>query len=111
MAKTPSNNLSYDPGRIIIFETLFKALKNQEFENREEQNTTTKAYRNFAFHESYCSNYIEGTVFNVDDAKQIIATQQPLTARNQDSHDVSRTYQLASNKQETGILRYFRDNL
>ena len=111
VAKARANNLPYDPARITIFETLFKALKNQEFKNREEQNTTTKAYRNFAFYESYFSNYIEGTVFDVADAKQIIATQQPLPARNEDSHDVLGTYQLASNKQEMRILPYSGENL
>ena len=69
-----ANNLPYDPARIQLFEILFKALKKEEFKNREEQNTTTRAYRNFAFYESYFSNYIEGTVFEIDTAKRIIAT-------------------------------------
>ena len=83
----------------------------EEFKNREEQNTTTRAYRNFAFYESYFSNYIEGAVFEIDTAKRIIATQQPLPARNEDSHDVLGTYQLASNKQEMRVLPYSGENL
>jgi hypothetical protein len=102
--------LPYDPARFKLFELLFRELKQQEFKNREEQNITTKAYRNFAFYESYFSNYIEGTVFEIDVAKQIIATQQPLPARNEDSHDVLGTYQLVSNKQEMKIVPYSPEN-
>ncbi|CAH8282663.1 Fic/DOC family protein [Mariniflexile fucanivorans] len=103
--------MPYDPARLQLFEMLFRELKQQEFKNREEQNTTTQAYRNFAVYESYFSNYIEGTVFEVDTAKQIIATQQPMPARNEDSHDVLGTYQLVSNKQEMSIIPYSGENL
>lgn len=101
----------YDPARLQLFEMLFRELKQQEFKNRNEQNTTTQAYRNFAFYESYFSNYIEGTVFEIDTAKQIIATQQPLASRNEDSHDILGTYQLVSNKQEMEIVPYSGENL
>ena len=101
----------YDPARLQLFEILFRELKQQEFKYREEKNTTTNTYRNFAFFESYFSNYIEGTVFEIDEAKQIIATQQPLPARNEDSHDVLGTYQLVSNKQEMKITPYSGENL
>jgi len=111
VAAARANQLPYDPARLQLFEMLFKALKQEEFKNREEQNTTTAAYRNFAFYESYFSNYIEGTVFEIDTAKQIIATQQPLPARNEDSHDVLGTYQLCSNKLEMRLLPYSGENL
>lgn len=110
VATARAQGLPYDPARIQLFETLFIALKQEEFKYREEQNTTTKAYRNFAFYESYFSNYIEGTVFEIDTAKQIIATQQPLPARNEDSHDVLGTYQLVSSKQEMKITPYSAEN-
>ncbi len=93
----------FDPARMKLFEKLFRELKNQDFKNRLDKNTTTKSFRNFAFFESYFSNYIEGTVFEIDEAKQIIETNQPLPARNQDSHDVLGTYQLVSNRQEMSI--------
>jgi Fic family protein len=93
----------YDPGRMKLFEGLFRDLQKQEFKNRPDRNTTVSSFRNFAFFESYFSNYIEGTVFEVDEAKQIIETNRPLAARNQDSHDVLGTYQLVSNKQEMSL--------
>lgn len=94
----------YDPARVELFETLFRALKQQEFKYRKEQNTSTKAFRNFAFYESYFSNYIEGTRFEVQEAKQIIASQQPLSTRNEDSHDVLGTYQLVSKRKTMEII-------
>ena len=62
----------YDPARLALFETLFQALHQQTFEYRRNENDSDQAFRSFAFFESYFSNYIEGTVFEVDEAKQII---------------------------------------
>lgn len=111
VAVARAKGLPYDAARLQLFEILFRELKQQEFKNREEQNTTTQAYRNFAFYESYFSNYIEGTVFEIATAKQIIKTQQPLPERDEDSHDVLGTYQLVSNKQEMKIVPYSGKNL
>lgn len=96
--------IPYDPVRVELFEFLFLELNNQEFKYREEKNTSIKAFRNFAFFESYFSNYIEGTVFKVEDAKQIITTQKPLPARNEDSHDILGTYKIVSNLKEMSII-------
>jgi len=90
----------YDAIRLNLFKTVFLELQQQEFKKRLEANITTKSFRNFAFFESYFSNYIEGTVFEIEEAKQIIETNKPLASRNQDSHDVLGTYQLVSNRQE-----------
>jgi len=94
----------YDPGRMKLFGNLFRELKTSEFKNRPDRNTTSKSFRNFAFFESYFSNYIEGTVFEVDEAKEIIETNKPLPARNEDSHDVLGTYQIVSNSQEMSLI-------
>jgi hypothetical protein len=101
----------YDPVRIQRFELLFTALKQQEFQHREEKNSTTAAYRNFAFYESYFSNYIEGTVFEIEEAKRVIETQKPLPARNEDSHDVLGTYQIVSNPTEMKIVPATKEEL
>ena len=44
------------------------------------------------FFESYFSNYIEGTVFSVSEARQIVDTQQPPADRPADGHDILGTY-------------------
>ncbi len=90
----------YDPARIKLFEDLFRELKISEFKNRPDRNTTPESFRNFAFFESYFSNYIEGTVFEVEEAKNIIESNKPLPARNEDSHDILGTYRIVSNKDE-----------
>ena len=95
--------IPYDPARLELFEILFRALNQQEFKYRAEQNVRNSTFRNFAFFESYFSNYIEGTVFEVEEAKQIIQTQKPLSARNEDSHDILGTYQIVSNRKEMEI--------
>ncbi len=94
----------FDPSRIQLFEKLFHELINQEFEYRDEYNKTPDAFRSFAFFESYFSNYIEGTVFEIEEAEKVITTQKPLPARHDDSHDVLGTYQLVSNRKEMQII-------
>ena len=93
----------YDPARLELFEILFQELHQQEFQYRENKQTSRPAFRNFAFFESYFSNYIEGTRFAVEEAKRIVETQHPLPTRSEDSHDVLGTYQLVSNPQEMSI--------
>lgn len=90
--------LPYDKKRFELFEILFNKLVNLEFEIFPDKNKTNESFRNFAFFESYFSNYIEGTVFTVEEAKQIVDTRKPLTTRDDDSHDVLGTYLLASNR-------------
>jgi Fic family protein len=100
----------YDPGRMKLFEDLFRELKTNEFKNRTDKNISLKSFRNFAFFESYFSNYIEGTVFEVDEAKKIIETNKPLSARNEDSHDVLGTFHIVSNIKEMSVIPKSPDN-
>lgn len=93
----------YDQKRLQLFELLFRELQQRQFPDYPDQNTSMPAFRNFAFFESYFSNYIEGTIFDLADAKQIIATQTPMLARDEDSHDVLGTYQLVSNRNEMSV--------
>ncbi len=104
LALSRSVGLPYDRHRIEIFEILFNYLHNKAFQEYPESNLTPNSFRNFAFFEAYFSNYIEGTVFEVAEAKEIIDTGVPLPARSGDSHDVLGTYQLVSNKNEMKII-------
>jgi hypothetical protein len=90
----------FDPERITLFEKLYETLAGKDYPEYPDKNRSPKAYQNFAFFESYFSNYIEGTEFTVDEAKQIILTQTPIPARNEDSHDVLGTYTIVSNGKE-----------
>lgn len=103
-AKARAEGYPYDSNRLTLFEKLFVELKQREFTIRPDLNDSHKAFSNFAFFESYFSNYIEGTIFAVEEAIEIIETQKPLPARDEDSHDVLGTYQLVSNPQEMKII-------
>jgi Fic family protein len=99
--------LPYDKNRIELFESLFTFLHNKEFKNIHEKDLSLNAFRNFAFFEAYFSNFIEGTVFEVEEAKEIIDSGIPLPSRSNDSHDVLGTYQIVSDKTE--LSRTFND--
>src|SRR5690554_5374282 len=90
----------YDPMRLELFQILFAELQQREYESYPDRNDTENAYRNFAFFESYFSNYIEGTEFELNDARHIIETNQPMPARDEDSHDVLGTFYIVSNRAE-----------
>ncbi|HEX3934525.1 MAG TPA: Fic family protein, partial [Puia sp.] len=93
-----------DPSRIELFEVVYQKLVEREYPDYPERNLVDVSYHNFAFFESYFSNYIEGTEFTLDEAKEIIATQTPLPARDEDSHDILGTYQIASSRDEMSII-------
>ncbi len=82
----------YDPDRLVIFDTLFAALR-QSFPHIPDPTTPGLSSINFAFFESYFSNYIEGTTFTVEEASEIIFEGRMIEKRPEDSHDVLGTYQ------------------
>jgi fido (protein-threonine AMPylation protein) len=100
-----------DPSRITLFEKLFQDLAGQIFPDYPERNNSRKAYQNFAFFESYFSNYIEGTEFTLDEAKEIIETETPLPARDEDSHDILGTYMIVSDREEMSLVPRNADEL
>jgi hypothetical protein len=100
-----------DPDRTNLFESVYEELVRKDYTDYPDQNKSTRSYQNFAFFESYFSNYIEGTEFTVEEAKQIITTTTPLPARDEDSHDVLGTYQIVSNRSEMSILPNSPDQL
>lgn len=93
----------YDKYRIELFEKLFIALQQREFKNCPDKNLEAESYKNFSFFEAYFSNYIEGTIFEIDEAKSIIETERPILNRDEDSHDILGTYRIVSSKQEMSI--------
>lgn len=103
LATARAFGIPFDPNRYELFEKLFRALKQHEFKSFEERNASLKSFRHFAFYEGYFSNYIEGTVFEIEEAKKIIETQTPIPTRNHDSHDILGTYKIVSNKKEMSI--------
>ena len=101
----------YDPARLQLFENLFTELKQNEFDQLPDPNVSDIAFENFAFFESYFSNYIEGTEFEIEEAKRIVETGIPMEARSDDSHDVLGTYKIVSNRNEMSIIPTNADEL
>lgn len=94
----------YDPFRLELFQELIQVLKNQLFEDRPQKTKTTTAYNNFAFYESYFSNYIEGTTFTIEEASEIVFKGVFIANRSSDSHDIKGTYQICANRFEMGKI-------
>ena len=101
----------YDPNRLALFEKLFVELQQHQFADRMDYNKSTRAFKNFAFFESYFSNFIEDTKFRIEEAMQIVKTGRSLPARDEDSHDVLGTYQIVSNRNEMMVTPDDPDHL
>ena len=91
-----------DPSRIKLFESLYEVLAGKIFPEHKASDSLSN-YKSFAFFEGYFSNYIEGTEFTVNEAKEIVRTETPLPARDEDSHDILGTYRIVSDKKEMGL--------
>jgi Fic family protein len=101
----------YDKHRLELFEKLFVELQQQPYKERQDINAAVNTFRNFAFFEAYFSNYIEGTIFEIEEAKSIIQTETPIPDRDEDSHDILGTYKLVSNQKEMSITPSNPDEL
>ncbi|GAB3034110.1 Fic family protein [Bowmanella dokdonensis] len=83
----------YDQGRLALFERMADYLNRCDFPPRPYQYNKS-GWRNLAFYESYFSNYIEGTEFEIDEAEQIVFSKQAIPDRHEDSHDVLSVYDI-----------------
>lgn len=101
----------YDKHRLQLFEKLFVELQQQTYKERQDINIEVNSFRNFAFFEAYFSNYIEGTIFEIEEAKNIIQTEIPIVNRDEDSHDILGTYKLVSNLKEMSVTPSNPDQL
>lgn len=90
----------YDAGRMELFEKLIAGLRNHDFPIYQSKANDTNAFRTISFYESYFSNYIEGTKFEVEEAEGIIFSGIQIENRSGDSHDILGTFEICSNKNE-----------
>ena len=90
----------YDAGRLELFSILLAQLKQTIFPERIEQTRSNESFSNFSFFEAYFSNYIEGTTFLVDEAKEIVYEGRSIPLRAQDSHDILGTFQIVNDRKQ-----------
>ena len=90
----------FDSTRIELFGALLAKLNATAFPDFPDPNALPSSFSTFAFFESYFSNYIEGTVFELEEARRIVETGVSLPSRDADSHDILGTFAIASNRAE-----------
>jgi hypothetical protein len=95
-ARTP-----FDPDRIELLTKLAGALNAEVLPRIAEPPLSTDAWRHRAFFEAYFSNYIEGTEFEVEEARGIVFQQKIPEARPKDAHDIVGTFQLIEDHDES----------
>ncbi len=86
-----------DQGRMERFEILASRLRTEPLPRRAAIATGEPARSNFAFLESYFSNYVEGTEFAIEEAQQIALEGRIVENRPKDSHDILGVFRLALN--------------
>ncbi|MBT2559257.1 Fic family protein [Hymenobacter sp. ISL-91] len=104
VARARALGLPFDAGRVALFTTLAGALRTTALPERVDPAPVAPAYYTVAFFEAYFSNFIEGTVFQVDEAHRMVETGQAVGGRHADSHDVLSTYQLCINPAEMRVV-------
>lgn len=86
-----------DKERLERFELLADELRHVVLPTLQDIAGAGLAKRNFAFFESYFSNFVEGTRFSVEEARGIALEDRIVEARPRDSHDVIGVFRLAMN--------------
>lgn len=94
----------YDPRRVELFELLFTALDRVAPPARPVLEPDALRYRFLPFYEAYFSNFIEGTEFAVEEAREIVFDHLIPPARPADAHDIMGTYRLVSDVSEMSRL-------
>ncbi|MBT4793289.1 MAG: Fic family protein [Halobacteriovoraceae bacterium] len=90
----------FDVNCISKLEILFGELRTSVFEHRIEKSNTNEHFVNKAFFESYFSNYIEGTTFEIEEAEEIIFDKKIIESRPKDSHDILGVFNIVSDREE-----------
>lgn len=89
----------FDSERLKMMESLAIDLSREAF-HKHAMLKDKDAWFNFSFFEAYFSNYIEGTILTVEEAKTVIDTKRPLPNKMNDSHDVLGTFLITNDPKE-----------
>ena len=92
----------YDSTRLELFETLAVELQRNPLQVPPEDPQTDPHLQ--AFVETYFSNYIEGTEFEINEAHDIVVNGRPMKYREDDSHDILGTYQAILESKRSPVI-------
>lgn len=95
--KALAAEIPYDANRLALFERLAEQLRAVPLKQPAEVTKSERGRTHFAFLESYFSNFIEGTEFDVSDARAFVLEGKPITERPKDSHDIIGVFRQALN--------------
>ena len=99
-ARARSLGVPYDPARLVVFNRLLSHLLQSPQPARLDRIRTPDETRLLAFFESYFSNYIEGTEFEIAEAYDIVFKNKIPARRPEDAHDIMGTFRLVSNQED-----------
>jgi Fic/DOC family protein len=100
-----------DPRRVELFELLVGELDRMSPINRPVLDARSGRNRFLSFFEAYFSNFIEGTEFHVEEAREIVFEGVVPPSRPEDAHDVIATYRLVSDPAEMSRVPSNGDDL
>jgi len=92
----------YDDARVTLFQTLATELHATPLQVPTADPNIDSDLQ--AFIETYFSNYIEGTEFEIEEAHDIVVQGRPLKYREDDSHDILGTYRAILESKASRII-------
>jgi hypothetical protein len=99
-ARARSHGVPYDARRLDLFNALFAELGKVDLPILRRESLSDDELQRLAFFEAYFSNYIEGTEFEIDEARKIVFENKIPERRPQDAHDIMGTYRIAVSRDE-----------
>jgi len=91
---------AFDPECVARLDRLREYVRSCDFPSIPDRAASGPAWSNFAFFEAYFSNYIEGTEFEVEEARQIVFEDLIPDHRSEDAHDVIGTFRVVADQIE-----------
>jgi Fic/DOC family len=92
----------YDGSRMDPFGTLAEALAREPLQVAPVAGDADPELQ--AFVETYFSNYIEGTEFEIEEAHEIVVKGRPVKYREDDSHDILGTYKAILRSKQSPVI-------
>ncbi|MGK5084433.1 Fic family protein [Bdellovibrionota bacterium FG-1] len=100
LARARAIGQPYDPACLERMQLLFGELRNRALPAIPDRFVASGHFKNKSFFESYFSNFIEGTTFELEEAEDIVFNKKIPRNRPKDAHDIVGTFQIISDPNE-----------